>query len=199
MGGVQGEVRGEVQGEVQGACRVRAGCVQGAPGVSALWSECLVGCAAQPVCTAAATSCRALPRRDARGEGEGGGRGGQLTARIRGRASGGLGPGDTPGDTAETAISVQSRCQPRLGRFEPRPARPSVLERRARCDQSAPGGKAAARHTHRSESEQLASLVVESGKRVGTGGGILACEDTAQRCDAPGVPGATNGQRCPCR
>ena len=182
-------MQGGRAGCVQGACRVRAGCVQGACRVSALWGARRSQCALQlPLAVARLRAEVRGARARAR-----------LMARIRGRASGGLGPGDTPGDTAETAISVQSRCQPRLGRFEPRPARPSVLERRARCDQSAPGGKAAARHTHRSESEQLASLVVESGKRVGTGGGILACEDTAQRCDAPGVPGATNGQRCPCR
>ena len=77
---------------------------------------------------------------------------------------------------------------------------PSVLERRALCDQPAPGGEAAARHAHRSESEQLARLA----SRVGNGwarakmarpsgtlgrpsGGTQACEEAAQLCDAPGA------------
>ena len=143
--------------EVPGArCRVH-----GVLGACRAWGECLVGCAAQPVCIAAATSCRAPPRRGAWDEG--GGRGLRLGFRAVRRAA--LGQATRQASHCRDCdLAAISRCQPRPGRFEPRPARPSVLELRALCDQPAPGGEAAARHAHRSESEQLASL-----EQVGTG------------------------------
>ena len=73
---------------------------------------------------------------------------------------------------ADSRVDLRVRVPPpeRLGEqgTPPQPGA-SVLERRALCDQPVPGGEAAARHAHRSESEQLARLVVESGQRVGTG------------------------------
>ena len=144
-------MRCRVHGAGCTACWVRAG-----PGVSALWGARRSQCASQPPLAAARL------RAEARGT-RGGGRGLRLGFRAVRRAA--LGQATRQASHCRDCdLAAISRCQPRPGRFEPRPARPSVLELRALCDQPAPGGEAAARHAHRSESEQLASL-----EQVGTG------------------------------